>query len=362
MSSKKNIMEIFNLMHQTNSNEVVFFEEPSVSLQAIVAVNDTTLGPAIATCRIKGYPEPYNAVRSALSMAYYNTFRSALLHKGFGGAGIALCGDPYKIKNEMYFRALGIFINKLHGKLNLVRSSNISHKDMLDVKRESDFLLGIDERYVKTGNSPVEALAKGMIEGLNAIVRKKFNSDSLNGLSFAIQGLGEVGANLVKILLKLNVKITITDIIYDKIKLIQDHSPNVKVVKPNEIYAEKCDIFICCAKNNIIGANEAQQLNCKVLTGSTNEILADTDVENILEQKNILYIPGFAINGGQIIQLDNEYKGKAPENVDFELVEIFQTLTNLLDLAEEQKKSVKTIAIQTAQNYINNVASIKKLK
>lgn len=355
-------MEIFNLMHQTNSNEVVFFEEPSVSLQAIVAVNDTTLGPAIATCRIKGYPEPNNAIRSALKIAYYNTYRSALLHKGFGGAGIALCGDPYKIKNEMYFRALGIFINKLHGKLNLVRSSNISHKDMLDIKRESDFLLGIDERYIKSGNSPVEALAKGMIEGLKAIVRKKFNADNLNGLSFAIQGVGEVGSILVKILLKLNVKITITDVIYDKIKHIQDFSPNIKVVKPNEIYSEKCDIFICSAKNNIIGANEAQQLNCKVLTGSTNEILADIEIENILEQKNILYVPGFAINGGEIIQLDNEFKGKNPDNVDLELVDIFHTLTNLLEIAENEKKSVKSIAIQTAQDYINNVASIKKLK
>lgn len=356
-------MEIFKLMQQTKNNEVVFFEEPSVSLRTTIAVNDTTLGPAIATCRLQDYGSPENAVKTALSMAYYNTYRAALLHKGFGGAGISLCGDPRKVKNEMYFRALGIFINKLNGKLNLVRSSSISHKDMLDIKRESEYLLGVDERYIKTGNSPVEAIAKGMIEGFKAVVRKKMGQETLSGLSFAVQGVGEVGANFVKELLKQkNVQITITDTVYDKIKIIQDHSPNVKVVKPQDIYKQKCDIFASCAANNIIGEEEASQLNCKIISGSTNEFLKSHDVEKILNEKEIMYVPGFIINGGEIIQLDNEFKGKSPEYVDYELCEIYNSVLFLLEKAEKENRNLREIAIETAEIYINSVASIKKLK
>ena len=350
-------------MSKTKSNEVVFFEEPTVSLKAVVAVNDTTLGTAIATCRLQDYGDPQNATDTALSMAYFNTFRAALLHKPYGGAGLTLCGDPSKIKNEMYFRALGIFINKLNGKFYLVRSSSITHKDMLDIKRESDYLLGIDERYILSNNSPVEAIAKGMIWGLKALVRQKMNKENLEGLSFVVEGVGEVGSNLVKELLKIkNVKITITDIVYDKIKTIQDHSSNIKVVKPHEIYKQKCDVFNSCAVNKIIDEEKAEQLNCKIISGSSNDILANKNVEKILEKKDILYVPGFVINGGEIIQLENEFKGNDPKLVDLQLHEIQDVVIDLFEKAEKEKKSISEIALQTAQDYINNVASIKKLK
>jgi len=350
-------------MQQTKNNEVVFFEEPSVSLRTTIAVNDTTLGPAIATCKLQDYKNPEDSVKSALSMAYYNTYRAALLHKGFGGAGLSLCGNPKKVKNEMYFRALGISLNKMGGKLYLVRSSSVTHKDMLDIKRESDFLLGIDERYIKANNSTVQTIAKGMIEALKAIVRKSFNAETLSGFSFVIQGVGEIGSNFIKELLKIDdISVTITDTVYDKIKIIQDHNPNVKVVKPNEIYKEKCDIFVSCAINNIIGKEESKQLNCKILTGSSNEILKSEKVEETLSEKNILFVPGFVINGGEIILLDNELKGNEPETVELDLCEIFHSTEKLLEKAEKTEKTVRQVAKETAENYIKSVASIKKLK
>jgi leucine dehydrogenase len=150
--------------------------------------------------------------------------------------------------------------------------------------------------------------------------------------------------------------------VYDKIKLIQDQSPNIKVVKPNEVYKEKCDIFLSCAENNLIGAEEVSQLNCKVLTGSTNDILANPEIENNLKDKKIMFVPGFIINGGELIQLDNEFKGKDPEVIDIEIAEIYNSVTNLLELAETKQKSLTQVAIEEAQNYINAVASIKKLK
>ncbi len=356
-------MEIFDLMGQTNSNELAFFEEPSVSLRMCVAINDTTLGPAIATCRMKDYKDIESAVKNTLSMAYYNTYRSALLHRAFGGGGITLCGDVQKVKDEMYFRALGVFLNKLNGKIYITRSSGITHKDMLNIKRESNYLLGVDERYINSNNSPAEAIAKGLIWGLKAIVRKKYNCESLNGLTIVIQGAGSVGSNLIKELLKIDgVKITVTDVIYDKIKVIQDHSPNVKVVKPNEIYNEQCDVFMSCAVNNIITNNDIKKLKCGILTGSSNEILAENESEKKLKEAGITYVPGFIINSGDIIQLENEYNGKNPESVDKDLPEIKYVTSELLNQVEQTDKTLTDFAIQTAQNYINGVASIKKLK
>ncbi len=356
-------MEIFELMHRTNNNELVFFEEPSVGLRAVIAINDLTLGPAIATCRMQEYGTINKGVNTALLAALYNTYRSALLHKPFGGAGLALCGNPNEVKNEMYFRALGIFINKLNGKFYLVRSSSITREDMMDIQRESKYLLGINENYILKGYSPVISIVKGMMKGLEAIVRKKLGKEGLSDMRFVVQGVGEVGSAFVKELLKIeNIKIIITDTVYDKIKDIQDIQPDIKVVKPDEIYKQKCDIFVSCADNHIIDEEAAKQLNCKILTGSTNEMLKNESIEDILEEKKIFYIPGFIVNGGEIIYLDNEFHNKPPEILEAQFNQIATLVNDLIEKSEETNQRISTLAIETAKNYIQNVALIKKLK
>jgi len=356
-------MNVFELMRQTNNNELVFFEEPTVSLRAVVAVNDLTLGPAIATCRIQDIENTDLGVQNTLLMALYNTYRAALLHKPFGGAGLTLCGHTQQVKNEMFFRALGVFINKLNGKFYLVRSSSITHQDMKDIKRESDYLLGMNERYIMKGYTPVVAIAKGMIQGFRAIARKFLKQEVLDNLSFIVQGVGEVGTALVRELLKLNdVSITITDTVYDKIKIIQDIAPNVKVVKPQDIYKQKCDIFVSCGPNHLFNKEIVKQLNCKILTSSSNEPLANDDVEEVLAENNIPYIPGFIINGGELIYLENEFKDNPPEILEKQYEEIYYMASKLFEKAEEEGKSITKLAKETATEYIQNVASIKKLK
>jgi len=353
---------IFDLMKNTESHELMFFEEPLVSLRAIAAINNSILGTPLATCRLYNFEDLNSATTAALNMAYYNTYRSALMRRSFGGGSLVLWGDPKKIKSEMYFRALGIFINKLNGKLFVARSSGITLTDMLDIKRESNFLIGIDEKYNNSGNSPVEAITKGLLLGLKAAIKEKLDITNFSGLTIAVQGVGEVGSKLVKLLLAENANIIITDSVYDKIKVIQDEVPNIKVVKPNEIFSQKCDIFVSCAYNYSITDDNYEQLNCKILTGSVNIILSNPEIEQKLTAKGILYIPGFIINTGEIIQLSNELEGKSPEMVDIELPEIYYTTLNILKQAQTDKKPVSETALAIAQKYINDVAAIKMLK
>ncbi len=349
-------------MKETNSNEVVFFNEPSLNLKAIIAIDNRILGPALATCRIYNFESIEKATRTALSMAYHNTFRSALLKKGFGGGGIVLIGNQSKIKNEMYLRTLGIFINKLQGKILLARSASISYKDMLDVKRETKYILGINDEYIKSGNSPVEAVARSMIWGIKAAVKSKFGSESIDGLSFAVQGVGDVGHSFVKQLLKYDTKITVTDKVYDKIKIIQDKVPNIKVVRPNEIYKQQVDIFVSCAFNNYISKEDVMQLNCKILTGSINSVLRTKELAELAVKRNILYIPGYVISGGEMMQLSNEYENKNPDLLEDELSEIYNITYNLINEAELQNKLINEVALNTAKKYVEDVAAIKMLK
>lgn len=355
-------MSIFELMSKTKSNELVFFEEASVALRAIVAIDNTVLGPALATCRIFNYPSENEAIEDALSLAYHNSYRAALLRRNFGGGSIVLYGDPKKVKNEMYFRALGIFLNKLNGKIVLAKGPGISHTDVLDIRRESSYIVGLQEKGFDIAKSSLVATAKGMMWGLRGIVKELYEKSSLEGMSIAIQGIGEVGSQLVELLLEEKAKITVTDSVYDKIKVIQDRVPNITVVKPDEIYKTKCDIFCSCAYNGLINSKNAEQLNCKIVTGATNVVFENDDLRKAVESKGIYYLPGFVINGGELIQFSNDYIEADYKKTEEDLKDIYHVTLQIMRQASITKTKATEVAISMAHDYIKNVAAIKMLK
>ncbi len=356
-------MNIFDLMRKTKNYELTFYEEPSVSLRAIIAINNTVLGPVLASTKIFDFGDVEKATDVALRMAYYNTYRSALLKKQFGGGSIVLCGDPRKVKNEFYLRALGIYINKFAGQLFIARGNDLTIEDVQYIWRETDYVLGVDEVYVKHAIPPSKATALGMMWGIKAAVKEQFGKDDLSGLTFVVQGIDKVGYHIIEQLLDIeNVKIIITDRIYDRIKEIQDRVPDVQVVRPGEIYKQKCDVFISCTFDNSISETEAAQLQTKILTSSVNNVIYSEEAEKILEQKNILYIPGFVINGGEIILFENEFLGHDPESVTEQLYDIYSITLDLLRKAKDQNLSLNQVAAQTAEQYIENITAIKKLR
>ncbi len=356
-------LDIFQLMGQTKNYELTFYEEPSVSLRSIIAINNTVLGPVLASTKIYDFGDVEKATQIALRMAYYNTYRSALLRKQFGGGSIVLCGDPRKVKNEFYFRALGIYLNKFAGKLFIARSSDLSEEDIQYIWRETDYVLGADDLYLKHALSPAQATAKGMMWGVKAAVKERFGKDDFSGLTFVVQGIDETGYHIIEELLANDdVNVIITDRVYDRIKEIQDRVPEVQVVKPSEIYKQECDIFISCTFDNSISEKEASQLKTSILTGSVNNVIYSEDVEKVLIDKNILYIPGYVINGGELILYDNEFFGHEPDSVEAQLYEIYSVTIDILRKAKEENKTVNQVAIETAENYIENISAVKKLR
>ena len=63
-----------------------------------------------------------------------------------------------------------------------------------------------------------------------------------------------------------------------------------------------------------------------------------------------------------MIYLENEFKDNPPEILEKQYEEIYYMASKLFDKAEEEGKSITKLAKETATEYIQNVASIKKLK
>jgi len=353
-------MSIFEHMRRNNSRELLFFEEQKLALKAIIAIDSIVLGPANASAKLFNYASEDDAISDALDIAYYNSLRAALLHRSLGGGSIVLMGVP-EVKNEIYFRALGIFLNRWNGKLFMTKSKGVSYSDLNFVRRESEFLLGLDEKHNGLGQI-YGTRARGMIWGLRAAAKEKFDNNSLKGLRVVVHGIGDLGSELVKELIAEGAEITICDRIYDRIKVVQDKERNIKIVRPEDVYKEPCDLFLSCATEKLMRAEDILDLQCKILTGSTNQILQTPEDDELLNQKNIMYLPGYIINGGDIIQLSNELEGYGKEKVESELSDIYY---NTLDLIQESRKSgknIRTLAVEKSEEYVRNVESIKLLK
>ncbi len=348
-------------MRKNNSRELLFFEEKSLSLKAIIAIDSIVLGPANGSAKLYLYENEDEAISDALDIAYHNSLRASLLRRCLGGGSIVLWGDAKKVKSEMYFRALGVFLNRWNGKLYLTKSKGVTYKDLNYVRRESKFILGLEETYNGLGSIYVSR-AKGIIWALKAATKHKLKTGSLKGLNIVVQGVGNLGSELVEQLLKEDVNIIVTDKIYDKIKIIQDRVNDIKIVRPQEIYDIKCDIFCSCASEKIITEEDAKKIDCKILTGSTNQILADIEIEKIFNEKVILYIPGYIVNSGDIIQLTNEIEGYSKEKSDGELADIYHNTLDLINSAEKKGELIHEIATQRAEEYVRKVAAIKMIK
>jgi len=181
-------------------------------------------------------------------------------------------------------------------------------------------------------------------------------------LKIAVQGVGELGSELVKLLIEEGAEITITDVVYDKIKVIQDRVNDIKIVRPADIYSVACDIFCVCSKNYLLDEVAANNLNCKILTGSVDKIPKSDSLSEIFKKKNILFIPGYVINSGDIIQFSLERIEKSLEKLASELKDIYFSTIDLIQKQQESGKCIEEIAIAQAQKYIQDIAAIKMLK
>ena len=241
------------------------------------------------------------------------------------------------------------------------KSKGVSYKDLNYVRRESKFILGMEESHGGLGRIYVNR-AKGMILGMKAIAKFNLNTGSLKGLKVVVQGVGDLGSELVKQLIEEEANITITDKIYDRIKVIQDEVSDIKIEKPENIYKVDCDFFCSCATEKLIEKKDLTTINCKVLTGGTNQPLKNIKDVSILKENNVLYVPGYIINGGDIIQMTNEIEGYGSEKVDNELNDIYRRTLDLLTESKETDTDVCDLATKKAEEYVTNVSAIKMLK
>ncbi|HZK10056.1 MAG TPA: Glu/Leu/Phe/Val dehydrogenase [Clostridia bacterium] len=349
-------MKIFDLLQEHDYEQLVFCQDKQTGLKAIICIHDTTLGPGLGGTRIWDYETEDEAIVDVIRLARGMTLKNSAANLNLGGGKAVILGDPEKIKSEALFRTFGRYIEGLSGRYITAEDMNSTTQDMAWVNDETDYVVGLEG---KSGDpSPVTGF--GVFRGIQAACNEVYGSDDLKGKVVAIQGAGAVGYTLCEHLHEAGAKIIVTDIRKESIdRIVNDFGASP--VEPDEIYGVDCDIFAPCAMGAIINDFTVDKLKCKIVAGSANNQLAEDKHGKMLEDKGILYVPDFVINGGGVINVFEELKGYNEKRALARASAIYDTCKTIFAIAKDEGITTHEAAERTAINRIESMAKVNSL-
>jgi leucine dehydrogenase len=350
---------IFGTLATLGHEQVVFCNDPATGLKAIIAIHNTVLGPALGGTRMWNYSTEQEALTDVLRLSRGMTFKAAISGINLGGGKAVIIGDAKSMKTEAFLRRFGKFVNSLNGKYITAEDVNMKTSDMEYINMETKHVTGLPES-MGGGGDPSPVTAYGVYMGMKATAKKVYGSDSLNGKTVAVQGVGQVGMHLVEYLVKENANVVITDLFEDKVKAIVKQF-GVRGVTQDEIYDVDADIYAPCALGATVNDETISRLKCSIIAGAANNQLKD-EVKHgyMLMDRSIAYAPDFLINAGGLINVYNEYLGGYNKSRVFAQAEkIYSTCFDILTLAENEKISSQEAAIKLSEKRIADIGRIK---
>jgi len=327
-------MGIFNIAAEMGHEQVVFCSDTQTGLKAIIAIHDTSIGPALGGCRFWDYRSEEEAITDVLRLSKGMTYKAAVAGLPLGGGKAVIIGNPQKLKSEQLFRAFGRFIQGLDGRYITAEDVNVRPEDINWVAAETKYVAGVSHTSSGSGDpSPVTAL--GVFSGLRAAVKYKLKTDSLKGLRVAVQGVGAVGKSLVQQLCEAGAIVTLADINTESAKKVAE-SCGATVMDPFEIHGAEVDIFAPCALGGILNDQTIPAIKAKIIAGAANNQLLDEKKHGqMLLERGILYSPDYVINAGGLINVCHELKGYNRDQAISEAKGIYKTLLDVFETAEK---------------------------
>lgn len=328
-----------------NTSELHIFQDKSLDFCAIICLQQYGRGPALGGCRMLSYASMDAAVQEATRLARAMSYKAALSELPHDGGKAVIMRSAHNKDRHAVLKRFAECVNSLHGKYITTIDSGTSQADMSILKEHTAFVTGYLAED-NTINDPSISTALGIFQGMQAAVKLTYGQDNLAGLPIAIQGVGNVGRYLAKLLYQAGAQLTICDINQSRAQQCAAACA-ATVVAPDAIYRVPCAIFSPCALGQILNPLTVPQLQARIIAGAANDQLASPDQADALAARGILYIPDYLINAGGLIHLSLQQK--APHAIAREIARIAQRIFTLAEQAKLQQKTLFALAELTAE-------------
>ena len=358
---KKNLLHenpVLAPMSTYDHEQIVFCNDNATGLKAIIAVHNTVLGPSLGGTRMWQYNNEVEALNDVLRLSRGMSYKAAISGLNLGGGKAVIIGNSRTDKSEALFRRFGKFVDSLGGKYITAEDVGISTQDINYVAMETKHVAGKPES-LGGGGDPSPVTAFGVYMGMKASAKEAYGSDSLEGKTVVVQGVGHVGEYLVSYLTKEGAKVLITDIHEDTLKRVSEKY-GATVIGLDEVYEVEMDIYAPCALGATVNDETLLKLKCDIIAGAANNQLADEAKHGVeVMKKGMIYAPDYLINAGGLINCYSEVIGYNRDAAMNQAEQIYQTTLDIIKKSKAENVPTYLAANQLAEARINAMAKVK---
>ena len=294
-------MDVLKDMQRGGHEQVVFCQDDSVGLRAIIAIHSTVLGPALGGVRMWPYASSEEALQDVLRLAQAMTYKAAVSGLPLGGGKAVIIGDPRRMKTEGLLRAFGRAVDGLNGRYLTAEDVGMTVADMEIVRKETKHVTGTSEKKGGSGD-PSYPTAKGVFYAIETCLKEVYGDPSVRNRTVAIQGVGKAGYQLGELLATAGARLIIADTDPQRAMLARRVFEAWRV-EPDEILQSECDVLSPCALGGVLNRKTIPKLRCRAIAGAANNQLEDPSDAKRLEERGILYAPDYVVNAGGIMNI-----------------------------------------------------------
>lgn len=334
-------MDVFRAMEHYGYGDLYLRRDESVGLRAIIAIHDTTLGPALGGCRMIAYPTELAAIEDALRLARGMTYKAALAGLPHGG-GKSVILRPQRIPDrKALFHAFGRFVEDI-GRYITAEDSGTGVEDMEAVRTATRHVTGVSPERGGSGDpSPFTAL--GVRRGIEAAAKFKLGRSDIEGLHVLVQGVGHVGYHLCRELKSVGARLTVADVDEKKAARASEEF-GAAVAQTEEIFGLEADVLAPCALGSGLNDVTVPWLRTPIVAGAANNQLAEPRHGDLLHDRGITYAPDYAINAGGLINVANEAKGYDAKAATAKVLTIYDTINEILERSSRTNTPTHRVA------------------
>lgn len=312
------------------SEQLVFVHDTELGLQAVIAIDNTILGPGLGGVRLRRYPTIWAGAREAQRLARAMTAKNALAGLPYGGAKSVIrdtfSDDPSSDRAAL-MRRFGEFVARLGGAYLPGVDMGTDGHDMILMAEG-----GADATCSDEDPSPWTAL--GVFESIRGAARHGLGAETLEGVRVLVQGVGHVGHSLAKQLTEHGAVVAVTDVDRHRAESVASAIGGT-AVEPEQVIGFDCDIWAPCATARVVTEETLPALRCRVIAGAANDTLASDDLAADLADAGILYVPDFVANAGGVIHIHGLRRGWSHDEIGRAVEAIGTRVDSLLTEAHE---------------------------
>lgn len=333
--------------------ELHFKFDAVTGLRAIISIHSTARGPALGGCRCIEYDHVGAAVYDAMRLARSMSYKAAITDLPLGGGKTVLLKPKTIQDRQAYFKSFGRFVDELAGRYITAVDSGTSVSDMDYIAAETAFVTCNAEA---DGNiaDPAPFTAHGVCKGIQAAVKYKLNTASLENIHIIVQGLGHVGYHLAAKLHKLGAKLSVCDVNPVAVQRCVDEF-QATPIGIEDVYTTACDVYAPCALGATINDESLKTFNTHIIAGSANNQLALAEHGRLLHSKGILYAPDYVINAGGLVHAYAQYAHISDNEINYKIEQIYDTLWMIFERSQYDNKATSDIADDIAASRLQGV-------